>query len=383
MHIKPFNIMVFPNGPVCNMDCKYCYYKNKVKLYEDKKTMKMSYELLDTFIKNYMSIHPGINIPFIWQGGEPTLRGLDFFKKAVLFQNKYLPDGKRYSNSIQTNGVNLDEEWIKLFKKEEFLVGLSLDGPENIHRYYRTDENRNTHFNKIIDNLKMLQKYNIDTNILCVVNNVNIKKPIEIYKFFKKLNVNYIQFIPLVELNNSNYLIKAEEYGDFLINFFDKWIQDGYGEIHIQIFEEILNAWYTGNTNTCYFHKECGNSLVLEHNGDLYTCDHFVNENNKLGNINQTTLRTLVTSAKRKEFGKNKLNNLSEKCNECKYYFICHGGCLKNRLSNNDYNNYLCKGYKKIFEYTEPYMEKIVNGIINRRHPLEIKNELNKYFNKK
>jgi uncharacterized protein len=381
MQIKPFNIMVFPNGPRCNMDCKYCYYKSKTALYDSKSEIKLSHELLETFIKDYMSIHPGINIPFIWQGGEPTLRGLKFFKDAVSLQKKYLPKGKRFFNSFQTNGIKLNENWIQFFKKENFLVGLSLDGPENIHKHYRTDKNGNTNYKKIIKNLNLLQKYNVDTNILCVVNNSNIKKPIEIYDFFKNLKVDYIQFIPLVELNKSGYSINPNEYAKYLIKIFDKWIKDDYGEIHIQIFEEILNVWFNGNTNICYLSEECGNSMVLEHNGNLYSCDHYVKEKNKLGNIKKTSLQTLVSSPKQEEFGKRKSKNLSEKCHKCKYYFICHGGCLKNRQPNNGNINYLCKGYEKIFKHTEPYMKKIVYEIQNKKSTSEIKIELTKYFN--
>jgi len=361
------------------MDCGYCYYKEKRNLFNNKNNMKMSYDLLELFIKNYLDLHPGINIPFIWQGGEPTLRGLDFFKKAIYFQKKYLPDGKRYSNSIQTNGINLDEEWIQFLKKEDFLVGLSLDGPKNIHRYYRTDDQGKDHFEKIINNLILLEKYRIDTNILCVVNKQNIKSPLRLYDFFKNLNVDFIQFIPLVELDKPNYSIDPINYCDFLIKIFNKWIKDGYGKVHIQIFEEILNAWFNGNTNICYFKKECGNSMVLEHNGDLYSCDHFVNQNHKLGNIKEDSFNKLISSSKQIEFGKNKSNNLSKKCRECEYYFICHGGCLKNRRIDNNYENYLCEGYKKLFKYTEPYMKIIVKGIKNKKPPTEIQKNLIMY----
>ncbi len=381
MQLKPFNIMVFPNGPICNMDCEYCYYKEKRNLYNNKNNMKMSYELLELFIKNYLDLHPGINIPFIWQGGEPTLRGFDFFQKAVCFQKKYLPNGKRYRNIIQTNGINLDEKWIHFFKKENFLIGLSLDGPENIHRYYRTDEQGKDHFKKIINNLILLKKYRIDTNILCVINKQNIKDPLRLYDFFKNLNIDFIQFIPLVELNKPNYSIDPINYADFLIKVFNKWIKDGYGKVHIQIFEEILNAWFNGNTNICYFKKECGNSMVLEHNGDLYSCDHFVNPNHKLGNIKEDSFQKLISSTKQIEFGKYKSKNLSNKCRECEYYFICHGGCLKNRRIDNNYENYLCEGYKKLFKYTEPYMKIIVKGIKNKKTPTEIQKNLIMYDN--
>ena len=381
MQLKPFNIMVFPNGPICNMNCEYCYYKEKNNLYNNKSNMKMNYELLELFIKNYMIAYPGIKIPFIWQGGEPTLRGLEFFKKAVDLQKKFISPGKKYSNSIQTNGISLDKNWIRFLKKENFLVGLSLDGPKNIHRKYRTDNKGNSNFRKIINNLKQLKKYNIETNILCVVNKKNIKKASKIYYFFKKLNIDYIQFIPLVDLKKPKYSIDPINYADFLITIFNEWIKDGYGKLHIQIFEEILNAWFNGNTNICYFKKECGDTMVLEHNGDLYSCDHFVNKKNKLGNIKDNSLKQLVTSSKQNEFGKNKINNLSNNCKKCEYYFICHGGCLKNRIKEKDYENYLCEGYKKIFEYTEPYMKIIVKGIKNKFHPSEIQKNLLSYNN--
>jgi uncharacterized protein len=258
---------------------------------------------------------------------------------------------------------------------------LSLDGPENIHRYYRKDEQGKDHFKKIINNLILLKKYRIDTNILCVVNKQNIKDPLRLYDFFKNLNIDFIQFIPLVELNKPDYSIDPINYADFLIKIFNKWIKDGYGKVHIQIFEEILNAWFNGNTNICYFKKECGNSMVLEHNGDLYSCDHFVNPNHKLGNIKEDSFQKLISSTKQIEFGKYKSKNLSNKCRECEYYFICHGGCLKNRRIDNNYVNYLCKGYKKLFKYTEPYMKIIVKGIKNKKTPTEIQKNLIMYDN--
>lgn len=387
MRNRPFNIMVFPTGSKCNMSCKYCYYKKKDELSSDDDSLMMSFDTLERFIKEYIRSHPGPNISFIWQGGEPTLRGLNFYKKAVQLQKKYMPDGWYYENCIQTNGINIDKNWAKFFREEKFLVGLSLDGPELLHNKYRLGINGESTFNNTIDSLKILQKYDVNTNVLCVVSDFNVNYPKEIYEFFKSKQVNYIQFIPLVTSEQkdklSEYAVNPLDYGNFLIKIFNEWILYDYGNIFIQMIEECVNAWFGRQAMVCKFAKICGDALALEYNGDLYSCDHFVFPENKLGNININQLKDIINLKEQIYFGESKLTDLPEKCLKCKYLFICNGGCKKNRLINNKTDNklnYLCEGYKLFFEYIEPYIEIIIECIKKNKNRLVVKKKLLKYF---
>ncbi|MCF8000230.1 MAG: anaerobic sulfatase maturase [Halanaerobiales bacterium] len=379
MNSVPFNIMVFPIGPLCNMDCKYCYYKDKTKYYSNVKEYKMSEKLLENFIEQYVEAHPGPVISFNWQGGEPTLRGLDFFKKAVCLEKKYVPEDWEIENNFQTNGLLIDEKWANFFKKENFLIGLSIDGPGHLNDIYRKTNSEENTTKKVLESYQLLNKFDVETNILCVVNSSNVKKPLEVYNFYKKHNMNFLQFIPLVETDKNGKVTKRSvdpmEYGKFLLEIFDNWLLNDYGEIYIQFFEQCANAWYGREPSLCMFSKQCGKALAMEHNGDLYACDHFVSPEYKIGNINDTHLKDLVFSSKQNKFGKNKYDRLSQKCIECKYYFVCHGGCPKNRLNESNIN-YLCEGYKTFLNYTEPFFKSIVKGIKKRKHPRIIKTDI-------
>lgn len=381
MNLEPFNIMVFPIGPICNMDCKYCYYKDKTKYYPDVNEFKMSEELLENFIKQYVEAHPGPVISFNWQGGEPTLRGLDFFKKAVNLERKYVPDNWQIKNNFQTNSLLIDENWAKFFKEENFLIGLSLDGPSNLNDIYRKNKKEESKTKDVLENYQLLNKYNIETNILCVVNSANVKEPSEVYNFYRKNNMDFLQFIPLVETvpngNITKRSVDPKEYGKFLIEIFDNWLLNDYGEVYVQFFEQCVNAWYGREPSLCMFSKQCGKALAMEHNGDIYSCDHFVYPEYKIGNINDTPLKELVQSSEQIKFGQKKYKELPQICKECKYYFICHGGCPKNRLGENNIN-YLCEGYKAFYSYTEPFFKQIVKGIKKGKHPRLIKSEIKK-----
>ncbi|MFW5976464.1 MAG: anaerobic sulfatase maturase [Bacillota bacterium] len=381
---SPFNVMAFPSGPICNLDCDYCYYLEKTDLYPESDKFQMSEELLEEYIKQYIESQPGPRISFGWQGGEPTLRGLDFFKKSVDLIKRYIPDDWEYEISFQTNGILLDDDWAEFMAENDVLVGLSLDGPAELHDVYRTDKNGLKSHKKVIKGLDYLIQYGVKYNILCVVNDINSKYPGKVYDFFKKRGAQHIQFIPLVEqLENgkiSSRSVFSEEYGRFLIGVFDKWLFDGYGDIYIQIFEQCVSAWAGYGTSLCVFNETCGRAPVLEHNGDLYACDHFVLPEYKLGNIMNKSLSELMNSSKQIEFGDDKRDTLSKKCRNCDYLFICHGGCPKNRVKSIDDTkiNYLCEGYKRFFEYIDPYMQEIVKRINKRQSPKMVNKHLRK-----
>lgn len=385
-----FNVMVFPNGPVCNLNCEYCYYLDKIKNYQQNSSFMMDYELLKEFTKQYIEAQPGPVVNFGWQGGEPTLRGLEFYKKAVELQKKYLPGGWECQNSFQTNTILLDEEWCQFFAENNFLLGVSIDGPAWIHDRYRRDKKDGPTHQKVVEGIELLKKYKVDFNILCVVNNYNAKYPLEVYNFFKEIAADFIQFIPLVEAENGKLVgdrsVEAEDYGYFLISIFNQWVQDDYGKIYIQIFEEAVRVWAGYRAGLCVFSKTCGNAEVMEHNGDLYSCDHFVFEQYKLGNIKETPLLELVNSGWQRDFGHAKYDSLPQKCLQCEVNFICHGGCPKNRIIKTDTGedglNYLCDGYKRFFKYIDPYMKEIASRIEGRQTPPEIKKALGEFHHR-
>ncbi len=372
---KAFNVMAFPSGPVCNVDCDYCYYLDKTELYPETDNFQMSEELLEEYIKQYIDAHPGPNINFGWQGGEPTLRKLEFFKKAINLIEKHLPEGWEYENSFQTNGILINEEWAEFLGKNNFLVGLSLDGPAHLHDKYRKDNNQKPTHEKVIRGLKLMKEYDVEYNILCVVNDVNAGHPVEVYNHFKELGVNFIQFIPIVEKKEegiSSYSVSPKQYGKFLISIFDEWLYNDLGDIFVQIFEECVSAWAGFKPGLCIFNETCGQAVIMEHNGDLYACDHFVFPEYKLGNIQETPLKELINSEQQQKFGDDKRDKLPQKCLNCNYLFICHGGCPKNRVkevNGEEKLNYLCEGYKYFYNYIDPYINEISDKIKQRQSP--------------
>jgi len=380
--------MAFPAGPKCNLDCEYCYYLDKIKLYPNTDNFMMSYQILTMYIKQYVQAYSGSDITFIWQGGEPTLRGLKFFKKAVELEKKYVPKHLSFHNHFQTNGILIDKQWAKFFLREDFLVGLSIDGPDYLHDKYRRDKKGNPTHKQVMESLKVLKTYNIKYNVLCVVNNLNVKKPTQVYNFFKEKEIKHLQFIPLVEADKNGKIskrtVQPEDYNKFLIELFNEWILNDYGDIYIQFFEECVKAWLGIKTNLCTVSEYCGNNLALEQNGDLYSCDHYVYFKNRLGNIKNTKIVDLIHSSKQIKFAELKINKLPEICRECKYFFVCHGGCPKNRLkeykSSGKNVNYLCEAYKCFFDYASPYFNSIADGIRLRKNPVDIQSELIKIY---
>ncbi|MEC9490906.1 MAG: anaerobic sulfatase maturase [Halanaerobiales bacterium] len=386
---KLFNIMAFPAGSVCNLDCDYCYYLAKTELYPAANNFQMTEEILEEYIKQYIDSQPGPKVNFGWQGGEPTLRGLDFFKKAVKLQNKYAPAGWKIENSIQTNAVLIDDQWAKFLKENSFLVGVSLDGPAELHNKYRKDKEGKATHQKVLAGIEKLKEYKVEYNILAVVNDTNAKNPKEVYQFFKEIEADFIQFIPIVEQDKAANILSSsvgsKEYGRFLIEVFNEWIDD-LGEIYVQIFEEALSAWAGFGANLCVFSKECGKGLVMEFNGDLYACDHYVEPEYKLGNINEKSILEMMNSEQQRQFGKAKKEKLNKKCLECDYLFFCNGGCPKNRIidTGDEYKlNYLCEGYQLFFDYIEPFMRKLAQMVKQRKPPVLMRKEMQKLYREK
>ncbi len=342
----------------------------------------MSDEVLESFTRQYINAHKAPEITFAWQGGEPTLIGVDFYKKAIELQQKYCKTGMHITNSFQTNGVNLNDDWGKFFSKNQFLVGLSIDGPRKMHDTYRVDKAGKPTFYRVIKGLDYLKKHNVDFNILACVHAANADHPKEVYHFFRdRLKAQFIQFIPIVERKNetgfqegdkvTNRSVTAKQFGNFLIGIFDEWVKNDVGEIFIQTFDVALGAWLGRPGSLCVFAPTCGTAMVLEHNGDLYSCDHFVEPKYYLGNIMREDLIELVNSKKQMDFGEAKLTKLPSDCLHCEARFACHGGCPKNRFIKDSHGedglNYLCAGYKEFFRHIDQPMRTMANLLrINR-----------------
>jgi len=361
---RAFHVMLKPRGPICNLDCTYCFYLKKEKLYREGASFRMSDEVLEAFTRQYIEAQQVPEVTFAWQGGEPALMGLDFFHRAVAMQQKYIKPGMKISNALQTNGTRLDEEWCRFLKEHHFLVGLSLDGPRELHDAYRVDKGGKPTFDKVYQSLKLLQRHGVDFNVLCVVHRLNSGRPLEVYRFFKSEGVQFIQFIPAVERKPeggmTDWTVRAEKWGDFLCTLFDEWVRCDVGRIYVQHFDVALEAWAGYEPGLCVHAKTCGSALAMEHNGDLFSCDHFVTPDYYLGNILQIPMAEMVASPFQRKFGQDKRRGLPRYCLECPVLFACNGGCPKDRFITTPGQepnlNYLCKGYKRFYTYIAPYM---------------------------
>ncbi len=397
-HHKPvsFQVMAKPIGSVCNLNCTYCYYLEKQKLYPKAKDFRMDDALLESFVKQYIESQEVPIVNFVWQGGEPTILGLSFYQKAIAFQKKYAGQ-KKIENSLQTNGTLLDDAWCQFFKEHNFLIGVSIDGPKEIHDRHRPTKAGGISFDKVIAGIHLLKKHKVEFNTLSVVHNDNVHYPLEIYRFLKDIGSGFIQFIPIVERNTkyirddeltligpnsqleasvSEWSVKPEDYGKFLITIFDEWVRNDVGRYFVQIFDVTLANWVGEKPGLCVFSESCGDAVVLEHNGDVYSCDHFVYPQYKLGNIRETSLRTLTQSANQYAFGKNKLVKLPNYCIKCDYRFACLGECPKHRFEttpDGEYGlNYLCSAYKEFFSHVHPYMQFMGDELAQKRPPSNV-----------
>lgn len=379
---KNCHVMAKPSGSVCNLDCSYCFYLEKEKLYpERQKQWKMSEDVLELYIKQQIEAQDGNEVVIAWQGGEPTLMGIEFYQKAVEFERIY-SNGKKIINTFQTNGVKINEQWCVFFKKYKFLVGVSLDGPAELHDQYRRSRSGKPTHAKVVRAIELLKKFGVEFNILAVVNNINVKYPLKVYQHLKAIGAEHIQFSPIIErrslssachelsLISSDYSGKSrvtewsvnpKEYADFLNTIFLYWVRKDVGRIYIQMFEQAFAAWCNQPAQMCVFAKNCGSAMALEANGDIYNCDHYVYPENKIGNIKEKTIKEMNSSDQNLLFGMKKNLGLSEECNSCTFLFACNGGCPKHRFEKSksgEFNkNYFCDAYQSFFSCSKPYLD--------------------------
>lgn len=380
----PFHIMAKPIGPICNLGCEYCYYLEKEQLYPHSEDFRMSDRALEQFVAQYIQANPGPHVDFAWQGGEPTLMGLDFFRSAVALQQKHLPPGWTCSNSLQTNGTLLNEQWCQFFRENRFLIGISIDGPAHLHDHYRVDKGQQPTHDRVMRGLRLLQSHGVEYNALCVVSRLNAEHPLEVYRFFKESGITWLQFIPLVEHledeSVSDRSVSGEAYGAFLTAVFDEWVRNDVGRVFVQTFEVCLSVWDGQPASLCIFAETCGRGLALEHNGDVYACDHFVEPAYRLGNMQVIPVHELADSPAQVQFGLAKRDTLPRQCRECDVRFMCNGGCPKDRFlltaAGEPGLNYLCDGYRRFFRYADPYFKEMVSLVRRRIHPARIMAEL-------
>ncbi|MDR3688121.1 MAG: anaerobic sulfatase-maturation protein [Fimbriimonas sp.] len=388
--------MTKPNGAVCNLDCTYCYYLEKERLYPGAKSFRMTDEVLTSFIRQYIRAQSAPVVTFAWHGGEPTLLGIPFFERALEIQARYAK-GKTIENAFQTNGVLLDDKWGEFLAKNKFLIGISIDGPEELHDVYRTNKGGRPTHSQVMRGLRVLQKHGVEFNTLSVVNRKNSYQPLEVYHFLKEIGSEFIQFIPIVEQLASepdedgirmpkpyanpsskvaDWSVEPLQYGIFLQTIFDEWVRHDADKIYVQMFDVALQSWLNFVPSLCVFAPTCGNAMAMEHNGDLYSCDHFVYPEDKLGNIMELPLAKLAASPQQFEFGNAKRDTLPAQCRNCDYRFACNGGCPKHRfLETKDGEpglNYLCEGYMHFFRHAAPYMEIMANEFRLGRSPANV-----------
>lgn len=392
---RPLYVMLKPAGSLCNLRCKYCYYLEKNALYTEQKNHVISDEMLDKFIREYIEAQTSPDVLFCWHGGETLMRPISFYRRAIELQRKYAR-GRRIDNTIQTNATMLTDEWCEFFRENNFLVGVSIDGPQEFHDEYRRTATGKPTFHKVMQGIRLLNKHNVEWNALAVVNDFNADYPLEFYNFFKEIGCHYIQFTPIVErrierndglslapgMEEGGELVDVsvtpEQWGKFLCTIFDEWVRHDVGTYFIQIFDATLANWAGVQPGLCSLAKECGHAGVMEFNGDVYSCDHFVYPEHLLGNINEKTITEMMYGEKQREFAKLKHELLPQQCRECPVEFACHGECPKNRFTRDKYGNpglnYLCKGYRQFFEHVKPYMDFMKGELDAKRPPSNVMN---------
>ena len=381
---RPLYIMIKPIGSACNLRCKYCYYLEKKDLYPEAKNFVMTDQVLEDFIEQYMNSQTMQQILFTWHGGETLMRPISFYRKALELQKKYAY-GRQVNNTLQTNGTLLTDEWCRFFKENNFLIGISIDGPQHCHDKYRKTRDSRPSFYNVMKGISLLKKHEVEFNVMGVVNDYNVDYPLEFYNFFKEIDCRYIQFAPIVETIDGKlapWSVPAAKWGDFLITIFDEWVKKDVGTYFIQYFDSTLANWVGEKPGVCTLAKTCGHAGVMEFNGDVYSCDHFVYPEYKLGNIKNQTLTEMMYSSKQLKFGTDKFDRLPTQCQTCKYLFACNGECPKNRICTTDTGedglNYLCEGYYKFFDHVAPYMDFMANELKDERSPANVMHNLTK-----
>ena len=364
-----FQIFTKPVGASCNLKCSYCYYLEKRNLYQKTNGLLMYDEILELYIRQHIAATSGSEVMFSWHGGEPLLAGIEFYQKAVEIQKKYLPAGKFLLNGIQTNATLLNEAWCHFFKTENFILGVSLDGTEELHNQFRQTANGFGSFQNVVRGYMLLKSYGIAAEILCVVNAGNVKHPLEIYRFFRQLGAQYLTFLPLViydpysSTGATSDSVSASDFGNFLVQIFDEWVENDIGVMKVQIFDEALRTAFNQEHTLCIFKENCSGVPVLEHNGDFYSCDHYINKKHFLGNIKHKTISFFLDSRQQTDFGAAKSRTLPEYCLDCDVKPMCNGECPKNRFIKTPEGeaglNYLCEGYKLFFTHCQPFIEAV------------------------
>lgn len=391
---KPLYVMLKPAGAHCNLACKYCYYLEKDKLYPTAQRHLMSDEMLEQFTREYIEAQTMNQVLFTWHGGEPLLRSIDFYRKALSLQQKYA-GGRRIDNVIQTNGTLLTDEWCEFFAQNHWLVGISIDGPQPDHDHYRLTAAGKPSWKKVMQGIKLLKKHGVEWNAMAVVNAYNANHPLEFYRFFKENGCQFLQFTPIVErltrhedgrtlasladkdeISLSEASVAPEQWGYFLCAIFDEWVRKDVGKIFVEIFDCTLANWMGISPGICAYSKECGHAGVMEHNGDVYSCDHFVFPEYKLGNIRDHSLIDMLYGEQQQEFSRLKHSSLPRQCKECDMEFVCHGECPKNRFMKDKYGdsglNYLCPGYYHYYQHVAPYMDYMKQELMSQRPPSNI-----------
>lgn len=397
---KPLYVMLKPAGAHCNLACKYCYYLEKNNLYDKSHRHIMSDEMLEQFTREYIEAQTMPQVLFTWHGGEPLMRSIDFYKKALALQKKYAR-GRRIDNVIQTNGTMLTDEWCEFFAQNNWLVGISIDGPQEYHDHYRLTTTGNPSWQKVMHGIELLKKHHVEWNAMAVVNAYNADHPLEFYHFFKDNGCQYLQFTPIVErltkhqdgrtlasladdkeIPLADFSVTPEQWGNFLCAIFDEWVRNDVGKMFVEIFDCTLANWMGVLPGICAYSKNCGHAGVMEHNGDVYSCDHFVFPEYKLGNIRDHTLIEMLYGDKQHAFSRLKHTSLPRQCKECDMEFACHGECPKNRFEKDKYGepglNYLCKGYYQYYSHVAPYMDFMKRELQAQRPPANIMEVLKK-----
>ena len=395
---KPLYVMLKPAGAHCNLACKYCYYLEKNNLYQNSHRHLMSDEMLEQFTREYIEAQTMPQVLFTWHGGEPLMRSIDFYKKALELQKKYA-HGKQIDNVIQTNGTLLTDEWCEFFAQNHWLVGISIDGPQEYHDHYRVTPAGKPSWEKVMQGISLLKKHRVEWNAMAVVNAYNAEHPLEFYHFFRDNGCQYLQFTPIVErltehedgrtlasladnreIPLSDASVTPAQWGNFLCTIFDDWVRHDVGKTFVEIFDCTLANWMGVLPGICAYSKECGHAGVMEHNGDVYSCDHFVFPEYKLGNIRDQSLIDMLYGEKQQAFSRLKHTSLPRQCKECDMEFACHGECPKNRFEKDKYGepglNYLCQGYYQYYTHVAPYMDFMKRELLAQRPPANIMNVL-------
>ena len=393
-----FHLLAKPTGATCNLDCAYCFFLSKEMLYPGSR-FRMADELLETYIRQLIEAHAAPEVVIAWQGGEPTLMGLPFFERSIEYARKYRKPNQAITHTIQTNGTTLDDDWARFFKKHDVLVGISIDGPREMHEAYRVDKGGQPTFDKVMRGLEHLRKRGVEYNVLTTLHRANADRPDDVYRFLRdECGARYMQFIPIIERleqpgqewaswrdrplytqsgsNVTERSVTARQFGDFYIGLFEEWVRRDVGRVFVQMFDTALENWYQGEAALCIHRATCGSALAMEHNGDVYSCDHFVEPRFKLGNIAEKPLVDLVNSPQQHWFGAYKQESLPKYCRECDVRFACHGGCPKDRFirtpEGEEGLNYLCEGYKAFFAHVAKPMNVMVQLLHENRAPSEI-----------